>query len=273
MSWIIYNTSTGGVISKHATEPTIGTGESKVDITGIYTLPDENLFIFKWDGSTIVRNNAIWVKYDATTEVLISLHAENPTTGAGESKVNVDHIFNLMQPLNFWKWDGSNIVENTDITQAPVIEEGSSYEAYLFTKNGLANQNVSYEPFFIRDTFPNVSNGVDLEYTWSYNDGGNDFLSRLLIDGSTVEMQSQWEPKDTSGYGAILPRVNGGVVGSNVNTSTNQRYLAKATTILDGLTAGDTHTLTFHFASTSWNDEAAIYQAFLGVRKINNSNI
>ncbi len=83
-------------------------------------------------------------------------------------------------------------------------------------------------------------------YTWSYDNTGNDFLGRLLFDGSDTLMSHRQEPKDSSGSGPA---------------GTNQRFLAAGFAFVT-LSVTGTHTFELDFASAGGHT-AAIYRGAL----------
>lgn len=56
----------------------------------------------------------IWIVYNTDTGVLISSSTTEPSINQDESKVEVDFIFNAGQPFYFFKYDGSDVVENDE---------------------------------------------------------------------------------------------------------------------------------------------------------------
>ena len=165
--------------------------------------------------------------------------------------------------------------------------DNSIWEGFIYSDDGLINQTTGFEPFFIQTgTLANVSGGVwtvtfpfagDYElfvyYGHSYNETTSDFLCHVLRDGSTFDFPLHIEPKDTGGAGISLPTVSGGVVGSNANTSTNQMLLASGRKVLTGITASQVMTLELEFACQNISQEATIYEAFMGVKRIINRNV
>lgn len=108
MVWIKYDTITKGILSAHPTEPTTGAGESKVqgDFEVLYGYMD---YLWSWkyssESSSVVRNTGVWIIYQTATGTAISAHSSEPTTGVGESKIQIDHVFNLSQPIYFVRVD------------------------------------------------------------------------------------------------------------------------------------------------------------------------
>lgn len=163
--------------------------------------------------------------------------------------------------------------------------ELNTYRAGIQSESGLVNQTIGFEPYFIQDPAPNLVNGVwscplpeDGEYLISlsilksYNNGGQDFISQLLVNNNPAIMsQQQVEPKDVGGGGVVLPTVAGGVVGPTVNTGTNQRTMSNFF-LLTTLT-GPSVDLSLEFAGSTTNDEATIYSASLLVERFANSNV
>jgi len=100
MIWILYNTSTGGVITYSETEPSLTTGQSKIEVD--FNFGNSEPFIYKWDGSNIVRNDSIWIKYNNSDGSIIEFSSEEPTVNAEEGKVLKDFFYNPLQPLRFY---------------------------------------------------------------------------------------------------------------------------------------------------------------------------
>ena len=153
---------------------------------------------------------------------------------------------------------------------------------------GLINQTVAFEPFFIRETIPNVSadgtwsvtipeNGdylFHLSYRFSYNQATSDFLSHVLVNGTDIILPLHVEPKDVLGAGLQLPTVAGGVVSAGTITSgTNQFLLTSGDQFYRGLTAGDVITFKLEFACQNTNQEATIYEAYMSLKRMKNINI
>ena len=128
MNWILYNSSTGGIISTHISEPSTSSGQSKVELG--YTLSGSYLQYLKWDGLNVVRNDQVWVVYDSSSGEILSTHAEEPIVLSGQSKGVVDYGFKSRQPLSFWKYDNGNIIENTSVTEAE-DEQDSPNKYYI----------------------------------------------------------------------------------------------------------------------------------------------
>ncbi len=158
------------------------------------------------------------------------------------------------------------------------------WEAAIQSSLGLINQTVAYEPFFLREVIPNVTAGVwsltlpetgdyvvDVFVRFSLNSTGDNFLTQLVVDGTPQEPHRlEIEPKDSSGGGITLPTVTGGVVGPTTNTGTSQRLMKHSKFFMTGLSG--TIDLTLEFAADSTNEEAAIYDASIFVRRLLNRN-
>lgn len=173
-----------------------------------------------------------------------------------------------------WRWNGTEYIRMTP------------YYVAIQSKLGLINQTTAFEPFFIRETIPNVTTGnfqwtvppgftdfeVGVSYRHSINSTTVNFLCHVLKDGSELLFPNHIEPQDSGGAGEVFPTVSGGVLGPNANTGTDQFYLASGTEDLTGLTAGTTINFLLEFAGQSPNQEACIYEAKFWIRGIRNLN-
>lgn len=180
-----------------------------------------------------------------------------------------------------------NLAAPSDLNDAVRLVD--VYKARIYQANGLINQTVAFEPFFInspsliKNSGPNLvlSNGVWtwtvpvdgdfdfwLNYRHSYNQGTSNFLAHVLVDGVDFDFPLHIEPKDTGGTGVSLPTVAGGVLGPNVNSGTDQFVLAHGKKTLIGLVQGDVKTFEFEFACQNAGQEATIYEGTLGIDKI-----
>jgi len=165
--------------------------------------------------------------------------------------------------------------------------DDSIYTASIQSNLGLINQTVAFEPFFIRETLPNV----DATGTWTVTppvDGDYElyvsfrhslnvttvnFLAHILRNGSTFDIPLHVESKDAGGVGTTFPSVSNNTLGGNVNSGTDQFLQAAGSQILKGLTAGVAQTFRLEFAGQTANQEACIYDARLIFRRIKERNI
>ena len=112
-----------------------------------------------------------------------------------------------------------------------------------------------------------------LSYRFSYNQATSDFLSHVLVNGTDVILPLHVEPKDVLGAGLQLPTVAGGVVSAGTITSgTNQFLLTSGDQFYRGLTAGDVITFNLEFACQNADQEAAIYEAYMSLKRIKDIN-
>ncbi len=226
-----------------------------------------------------------WIIYDSTSLVLKSVHDSEPTTNPNESKADVgNHYFVPGQAVENFKYVDPDIVERTE----QEIEESTfdpDYKSIIQSELGLINQTTGFEPFFIRESIPNVVNGVwswqvpfDGDFLlmeairWSYNNTQTNFLVHTLRDGVEFDFPLHIEPKDSSGQGISLPTVANGQIGPNVNSGTDQFHLSGGQREMKGLVGGDTHTFELEFACQSVNQEATIYNALIGIFAVDNKN-
>lgn len=184
--------------------------------------------------------------------------------------LNTNRIINLAAPVN-----NNDAVRLVDI-----------YESAIQSELGLINQTVAFEPFFIRETIPNV----DATGTWaftppedgdyelsmfirhSYNQTTSNFLSHVLRDGVSFDFPLHIEPKDSGGPGIVLPTVANDTLGPNANTETDQFCLASGSRIMEALPSGTPVNLRLEFAGQNTGQEATIYNAILRVKRILNRN-
>lgn len=157
-----------------------------------------------------------------------------------------------------------------------------------YSELGLINQTVAFEPFFVREAIPNVSTDgtwtveipEDGDYTFhigfrhSYNSTTSDFLSHVLFNGVDEELPLHIEPKDAQGVGIQLPTVAGGVVSAGtISSGNNQFLLSSGDKFLPNLTAGDIRTFKLEFACGLVDQEATIFEAYMSLKRVINSNI
>jgi len=143
------------------------------------------------------------------------------------------------------------------------IESGEDFKDFSSETTGLINNTNTLAEFTsISVNIPTAGNyKVGWSYTWSLNDGGNDFVAQVEVDNTTVIMEHQQEPKDTGGAGIVLGLVGGGTA----NTSTNQRHLASGFEIVN-FTAG-AHTIDLDWSGAANGDLATIYRAALTIEE------
>ena len=103
---------------------------------------------------------------------------------------------------------------------------------------------------------------LDWFYNWSHNDGAQDFIGNVRLDGNIVAEHVQ-EPKDVAGTGVTLSVVGGGTQ----NSGTSQRYAYSGFLPNQNLTAG-VHTLLIEWAGSQNNDRATIYRGSLRAKRI-----
>jgi hypothetical protein len=225
-----------------------------------------------------------WIKYDTDTLVLISKHDNEPTVSAGESKADVgNHYFVPGQSLENYKYESNTIVERTD-TEVEETTFDDNYVASINSELPLINQTTAYEPFFIREVIPNVTNGVwswevpfdgdfrlEFYYRYSINNTNVNFEAHITMD-STEFLFPHIEGKDSGGGGVTAPRVQNGQLGANVNSGTDQFLTASGAKSLEGLTKGTIKTFELEFAAEGTNLEACIYEANLFIFSYKNKN-
>lgn len=129
------------------------------------------------------------------------------------------------------------------------------------------NQTTTLEDWLVLNvTIPETGNyDIDWTYVWSFNDGSQDFIAQILLDGSPISTYSEHvqEPKDSAGAGVNLLNTTGGVT----NTGTNQRHRTTGFEPERNLTAG-AHTVTIQWAGSQANDEAAIYEGAIRIKRV-----
>lgn len=217
---------------------------------------------------------------------------------------NVDNTSDLNKPISTPTQDeldlklesiqaGTNVsIDNFDPLNPVVNAVGEVvyndiWEASIQSSLGLINQQANvFEPFFIRETINNVSStGVwtitppedgDYElvnsFQYSVNSNGQSFRSRVMVNG--VEFFTlREEAKDSAGPGVLLPTVVGGVLGGNVNSGTHERKEGGRSILLNGLTAGVSITVEPQFTCEGADQEPAIYEYKISLRRVINRNI
>ncbi len=93
---------------------------------------------------------------------------------------------------------------------------------------------------------------VWLNYVWSLNSAGTDFVCDLLVNSSSIVDRVVAEPQDTAGIGPY---------------GTNQRYVRTLEGVYVNTVPGSTISFQFQFAASTVNDNAAIYRANLFVER------
>lgn len=173
--------------------------------------------------------------------------------------------------------DNNNLFTSINELRAEI--EKLTWSAYIYSDLPLVNQTALFEPYFIRDTFPNVVDGLwsltypydgDYEITFGYtssiNVGNESMETDLTINGISSVYFTQIEYKESGGGG--LPNVptvaNRVLTGGSVNTRTSQR-LQYTKSFIVTRTAGTTDLLDAVFRGTDTNQEPCIYSAILKV--------
>ncbi len=93
---------------------------------------------------------------------------------------------------------------------------------------------------------------IDVQYGWSLNSTADDFISRVLVDGSQEGELHYQEPQDSS--------------GSWGSTGTNQRHTASRR-FVKVLSAG-AHTVTLQWRTSDADEEASIWDALIMVTRV-----
>lgn len=219
------------------------------------------------------------------------------------SSLLVDSEFNIRDEANnsngvFFNINQLSALREITFPDRPLslIGELDIWEASIYSDQGLITQNTLQpnavngasdqgEPFFIRETIPNVSNdgtwtvlfpfNGQIEYGLSqrvsYNNTNNNYLSHIRRDGAIIDFPYHYEPKDSAGEGVTLPSVNNGVIGGNLNSGTDQFIVTTMTKTLN-VTQGQSMALKFEFANQNANNEATTYECRIWVRRIINKN-
>ena len=124
-----------------------------------------------------------WIVYNTETGTLISKHETEPTTYSSVNSIaQVDFIFMPMQPLYLLRYDGNNVIANTEenIEAFKPIETAPIDSVYL--KSILENlENPSMGQIVFVEEF-NSTYRYDGD-TWSQC-GDNSILREGLIKGS-----------------------------------------------------------------------------------------
>lgn len=141
----------------------------------------------------------VWIIYETATGFIKSVHDSEPNVGTGESKIEVDHIFNPYQRLEFWKYNGSDVVECTE-AEIKLRKYGELYEIqddvdeHLMDKDFRSinykielNSGVAYTPvFIIHEEGANVGHLEKTEYYRDYVDENNKGTLVLVVEESYV---------------------------------------------------------------------------------------
>lgn len=168
--------------------------------------------------------------------------------------------------------------ENENITEAEITEVTDSavdeanaqanaqYHQHVFSETPIIHQDDdTYHPYItLTANIPEDGDYMlDMYYNWSYNNNQTDFMAHVEYDGNFYFIQHM-EPKDVGGSGTVEATSTGGTA----NTGTNQFMVCNAKRPFT-LTAG-THTFVLEFKGERSNQEACIYEAYLGISKITN---
>ncbi len=137
------------------------------------------------------------------------------------------------------------------------------FEDFISTTSGIINNTNTLEEFFsLSVNLPRTADyKISWSYTWSLNDGSQDFVGQIELDNTTTIMEHNQEPKDTAGAGITLPLVGGGTA----NTGTNQRQLASGFEIIN--IAAGIHSIDLDWAGSANGDFAAIYRACISIEE------
>jgi len=100
----------------------------------------------------------IWIVYEVETGFILSTSDVEPTVNSGEDTTEVDWLYIPEQPIEFWKFDGSNPIP---CTEEEILYRTSIYEIdkdsaishldhlYVNYKTGLKD-GIGYTPVFIK---------------------------------------------------------------------------------------------------------------------------
>lgn len=172
----------------------------------------------------------------------------NDTTSNDEKVLTTDNSGNIVLRRVLPFYDSAKKVSNA-VDQAG-INQTTTFETYLELTTNI----------------PETGNyDIDWRYVWSFNDGAQDFRAQILLDGSPISTFNEHvqEPKDTAGTGVVLLTTAGGTA----NTGTNQRHRTSDFEPSVNLTAG-IHTITIQWAGSQANDEAAIYEGAIRIKRV-----
>jgi len=156
-------------------------------------------------------------------------------------------------------------VVGTDATERAVFYHAPFY-AFVKDDTGLINNGTAFAQY-MRLNFDIPQTGlyeILWSYTWSLNNGSNDFRGEVIMDNTLYldAREHRQEPKDAAGSGETLPVVGGGTQ----NSGTDQRMKVSefdAQTI----TAGS-HFIDINFACSNAGNRAAIYGARISVKRV-----
>lgn len=211
--------------------------------TGIVTFTRDDASTFTVDFSPLNDQAAI------TT----AINAHETTLGNHD---DVDLTTDAPASGNVLTYNGTNWV--------PVAPSSSTFKDYVSTSAGVINQATTYSPYLtLSTTVPSTGlYKISWSYTWSLNDGNNNFQARVQIDNTTTIMEHDQEPGDSAGTGVSLPLVGG---GPSTDSGTDQRHLAAGFDIVN-LTSG-AHTIELDYKCQVVNQEAAIYRGILSIEE------
>lgn len=169
------------------------------------------------------------------------------------------------------------------ITETPTAP-GNSDNLFIFKVNSAGTGYETFQPFedFYTDTVCRISQTANsfeayttysptvpaageyilyVEYTWSGNDGAQDFRGRLVVDGVPQGIEHRQEPKDPAGTGIVCDILGGGTI----NTSTDQRHPAMMMRLVTF--ADTTPVIEFEITNSQINDRATIYGLNLHLKR------
>jgi hypothetical protein len=138
-----------------------------------------------------------------------------------------------------------------------------NFKAFAREPNGLVNDTSTLFQFLrLSASIPAAGDyKIACSYSWSLNDGAQDFVAQLDVNDGTVIHEHRQEPKDVGGGGIVLPNTTGGTT----NTGTDQRHPASFFDVIN-LPAGPV-TVDLDFAGSQAALAAAIYRGAITIER------
>lgn len=164
-------------------------------------------------------------------------------------------------------FNNASAVESTDSILVAIgklqAQLNLNFKAFARQANGLVNNtNTLFQFLRLSTTIPAVGDyKISCSYSWSLNDGAQDFVAQLDVNEGTIIHEHRQEPKDVGGTGIVLPNTTGGTT----NTGTDQRHPAAFFDVIN-LPAGPV-TVDLDFAGSGVGLAAAIYRGAITIER------
>lgn len=142
MGWIVYNTTTKGIISYSENEPSVGPGESKEDIT-LDLSSVQHLYKLAWISGSIERNTSLYVSYRNSDGVVQGFSANEPASATGYSFIITDYRFNFNILPSEYKIISGQVEMNENAKEDEPVT-GDSYYVWFNYARSTSSSKVLY---------------------------------------------------------------------------------------------------------------------------------